>query len=135
MSLPSEYEKIPLGENCIVETNWSEASTPCKLFRLKMGDEECVIPRDQLFSILFLFANEKQQEDLIPVIETKVKSISRLLTFKLKKDMQKGSLVKARYDYWVPETVYEKLLLSDPNVYQPGKGVQSELEKHVNLIT
>ena len=133
--LDSEYIKLQLSENLILETNYSESSTPCKLFKFTIGKKSSIISRTELFGLLFMFGTEKEQEDLIPVVQTKVRSITRLLSFKLKKDMKKGEIVKAAYTYFMPEAIVEKLLISDPERYQPA-GLQSEsqLEKHVNKI-
>ena len=133
--LDPEYIRLQLSKDLILETNFSESSTPCKLFKFTIGKKSSIIKRDELFGLLFMFGNEKQQEDLIPVIETKVRSITRLLSFKLKVDMKKGQIVKASYTYFMPETIVERLLISDPERYQPG-GIQSEgqLEKHINKL-
>ena len=109
--LDSEYTKISLSPKMIVETNFSVSSTPCEAFRFTIGKESSIITRKELFGFLFLFANEKEQEDLIPVIHTKVKSITRLLSFKLSRDMRKGQIVKAAYTYFMPESIIEKLLI------------------------
>ena len=129
MSLTNEYERIPMGKGLIIETNFSEASTPCKLFRVSVRKESSIITREELFGLLFLFADENQQEDLIPVIETKMRSISRLLTFTLKKDMRKGERVKAWYQYFVPETVYEKLLIKDPERYREATKTLADAQR------
>lgn len=134
MSIHSEHEEISIGPNISVETNWSPDSTPCRLFRFKVDGKEAVVGRAELFGMLFMFGDEKQQEDLIPVVETKVRSITRLLSFTLKKDMRKGERVRAQYQYFVPESVAERLLLSDPERYKPGTISTDELEKHVNKI-
>lgn len=134
MSTSDEYEKIHLGDDILVEVNWATSVTPCKAFKITIGDKSSIVPRDAMFGLLFLFADEKEQEDLIPVIETKVRSISRLLTFTLKKDMRKGEKLRARYQYFVPETVYEKLLLTDPEKYKSADLSTNVLEGHVNKI-
>lgn len=133
--LDKEYTKIQLSKDLILETNFSENSKPCKYFKFTLGDKSSIISREELFGILFLFGDEKQQEDLIPITETKVRTITRLLSFKLKKDMRKGEIVKASYTYFMPETLVEKLLLSNPEQYKKGEVLkESELEKHINRI-
>ena len=133
--LDSGYLKIPLSDNLTLETNFSKLSTPCKAFKFTMGKESSIISRDELFGLLFMFGDDKQQEDLIPVISTKVRGITRMLSFRLKKDMHKGEIVKAAYTYFMPEAIVEKLLISDPERYQRADFLkESQLEKHVNEI-
>ena len=134
--ISNEYEKIPLGPGgeLVVDTNFSSASKPCKYFRFTLGDKSVTISREELFGLLFLFADEKQQEDLIPVTQTTMRSISRLLTFTVQKDMRKGEKVSAFYQYFVPETVYEKLLISNPDKYRSGDATDNKLARDVNKI-
>ena len=82
----TEYTRLKLTQELTFEANYSQHSTPCKWFKLTMGNKSTTMSRDELFGLLFLFADEQQQEDLIPIKETKVRSITRLLSFKLKKD-------------------------------------------------
>lgn len=135
MSIHSDYERVHLGEDFYVEVNWADSVKPCKAFRVTIGKENRVVSRDEMFGFLFFFGDEKQQEDLIPVKETKMKSITRMLTLTMKKDMRKGEKLRTLYQYFVPETVYEKLLLSDPKKYAPGSLNETDLGKHVNRLT
>lgn len=64
-----------------------------------------------------------------------MKSITRMLTLTMKKDMRKGEKLRTLYQYFVPETVYEKLLLSDPNKYRPGTLTTDDLGKHINRLS
>ena len=131
----TEYTRLKLTQELTFEANYSKHSTPCKWFKLTMGNKSTTMSRDELFGLLFLFADEQQQEDLIPIKETKVRSITRLLSFKLKKDMRKGEIVRAAYTYFMPETIVEKLLISNPEKYRKGElKSESQLEKHVNKI-
>ena len=133
--LDSEYIKLHLNKDITVESNFNEASTPYKIFKFSLGDKSTFILRDELFGLLFLFGDEKQQEDLIPVISTKVRTITRLLSFKLKKDMRKGQIVRAPYTYFMPEAIVEKLLISDPKRYRKSDLLTyNKLIKHVNKI-
>lgn len=133
MSIHDEYEMVHLGPDITVEVNWNSSVIPCKAFKITIEGRSAVVSRDEMFGLLFLFADEKQQEDLIPVKEVKVRAITRLLTFTAKKNIPKGGKVSATFQYFVPETVYEKLLL-DPKKYQPGALTENDLEKDINKI-
>lgn len=129
MALDSKYIKIPVGQKIVVEANFSTTSTPCKEFKFTIGKQSSVITREELFGLLFLFANKKEQEDLISVTYTKVKAITRLLSFKLSRSMKKGQIVKAAYTYFMPEAIVDKLLISDPERYRPADLIINKLEK------
>lgn len=132
----SDYEQITLGEkqNLTVEVNYNSAVKPCKYLRFKIGNEVADVSREQLFGLLFLYGDDKQQEDLIPVKELRVRNIKRLIGLTADRDIRRGETVRGWYEYFVPETVYEKLLLSNPNKYKSGDGGDSDLAKHVNKI-
>lgn len=97
--------------NMEVDVNWNEHVTPCKKIRFKLDGKEQIIDREDLYAMMMLFGNDNQQTDLIPVIETKVRAITRLLKIRAKKDMRRGEIMAFPYTYFVPAAVYEKLLL------------------------
>lgn len=107
----SEPTKMTVGK-MQVDVNFNDAVTPCKKIRFRLGDKEAVVDREDLYALLMLFGDDKQQEELIPVVETKVRAITRLLKVRTKKDMKRGDIIAFPYTYYVPSGVYEKLLLT-----------------------
>lgn len=100
-----------------VEVNWNSNVVPCKFIRFQLGGKEVIINREDFYAMMILFADDKQMDDLIPVIETKVRAITRLLKVRTKKDMRKGEVMAFPYTYYVEAGVYEKLLLNNPKTY------------------
>ncbi len=106
-----EFDKLT------VEVNWNKEVTPCEKIKFKIGKEEAVIDRSELYQMLFFFGDEDQQEELIPVTEEKVRSINMLIKVRAKKDIKKGEMVQVRYQYMMPISQIQKLRLSeDKNV-------------------
>ena len=126
-----DYTELTLGKLKIF-ANWNEAVKPAKKFRIAMNGVEEIIDREDLYSLLMLFGDEEQQEQLIPVIETKVKQITRLLKVRAKKDMKKGELLVFPYTYFIPVDAYQKFKIKG------GANVKSAdellLAKHINKV-
>ena len=95
------FQLLTLGGGTIdVSVNWnaSEEVSECKLIRLKIGEKEYVIKRDELYNILLMLGTEKQVKDMLPIKLTKVKRYETILEFEWKasKDIRKGEKVRVR---------------------------------------
>lgn len=113
----SDYTKFE-HENLVIEVNWNEAVKPCKYIRFSLGGKEVVINREDFYAMMMIFGDDDQKEKLIPVVETNVRAITRLLKVRAKKDMKKGEIMAFPYTYFIPAAVYERLLLNNPKGYQ-----------------
>lgn len=102
-----DYTELTLGKLKIF-ANWNEAVKPARKFKVAMNGVTEIIDRDDLYTLLMLFGDPDQQEQLIPVVETKVKQITRLLKVRAKKDMKKGEILVFPYTYFMPVDIYEK---------------------------
>lgn len=125
----SEYTKFPINNGAITVETFDG-----KHFNICIGDQCEKVSRDDLYGLLFFFGDERQQEDLIPVVQTKVRAVERLLSLKLQKDMRKGEIVKARFTYFMPEVIVEKLLINNPEKYRLSTLPTEKLLKDVNKI-
>ena len=112
----SEYASFS-HNGLVIDVNFNEAVVPCKYIRFQLGGKEVVITREDLYAMMVLFADDKQMDDLIPVVETKVRAITRLLKVRAKKDMKKGEIMAFQYTYFMPLAIAEKLLLNNPREY------------------
>ena len=99
-----EDTTFPLGDGLTVR------SISGKEFLFKVGKEQCEISRDKLYSLLFYFGDEKQQEEMIPIKETQVTTSRRLLKVKVKRDIKKGEIIKAWYDSPVSATIKDSII-------------------------
>lgn len=123
-----DYTSFKNGE-LLIEVNYNDAVTPCKKIKFTLHGKEQVIDREDLYAMMMLFGNEDQQTDLIPVTHTQVRVIKRLLKVRAKKDMKKGEIIAFPFQYYVPEVVYEKLLMSKPHEFTSGDLSTNKLEK------
>lgn len=105
-----DYTQFSVGP-MTVEVNWNEVASPCKKIKFTFEGHEAIVDREDLYALMMLFGDEKQQEELIPVIQAKVKAIRRLIKFRVKKDMKRGEIAAFPYTYFIPEAIYERLLL------------------------
>lgn len=125
----TDYVQLAVGP-LTVEANWNPSVTPGKAFRVKLDGKEAIIERDDLYALMMLFGNEKQQEELIPVQQVKVRAITRMLKVRAQRDLRRGQVISFPYTYFVPEAIYERLL-SSRDYQAPGLSTP-DLEKHVN---
>lgn len=123
----SELIQYKVGD-LVIEVNWNEYVKPAEKFRFTMGGKSQIVDRSDVYALLFLFGDEDQQTDLIPVKETPVVPITRLLKIVLQKDMRKGDTLAFRYTYFVPTATYERIRLS-PDVKKASE--KSLMEKNI----
>ncbi len=118
--LDSRYLKFPINkeDTFTVETNYSPDSTPYEKFKFVLDGKEVVIDRSKLFGLLFLFADERQQEDLITFKKMKMRNVTRLLSFRTEKDIKKGDILKAPFTYALPEETVDEMIRLNPDIYR-----------------
>src|SRR3990167_5692293 len=129
-----DYAKMG-NEKITIEANWDAGVTPGKAFKITVDGKEAILERDDLYALMMLFGDEEQQSDLIPVVKTQVRAITRLITIKAQKDIKRGEKISFAYEYFVPERVYESLLLHHPEQYSRSNKEIAELTKDINKIT
>jgi hypothetical protein len=95
-----------------IEANWNEAVSPGEVFRFTIDGKEALLDRAHLYQLLFLFGDDEQKEEMIPVKENRVKEITRLLKVKAKRDVKRGEIIAVPYTTFIPLGIYEKLRLT-----------------------
>lgn len=119
-----DYQRFEVG-NMAVEVNYNEEVKPCKLIKFTFTDPKTkkqvveTIDHGELYSLLMLFGNDKEQEALIPTTKTELRVIERLLHVRAKKDMKEGDVITFPYRYAIPEQTYQRLLKENPKEYRP----------------
>ena len=108
-----EYTKFEVGKMS-VEVNWNKEVTPCKLIKFTFNGIEQIIEHNELYSLMMLFGNDKEQESLIPVTQTKMHVIERLLKVRAKKDMKEGDVLIFPFKYPVTAEIFNKLKVTHP---------------------
>lgn len=127
----NKIQRIPVGkeEKLIFRT-----SDDGKSFSVNIGKEKAKITRSDLMGLLFLFADKREQEDLITMTEVKMKPIARLLTFVLKEDLKAGDKIKAWYQYLLPVEYANKLIESSPHKYKHAEITIDQLDQELANI-
>lgn len=102
-----------IGKNkTFVDINWSKRYKDCLKFTI--GDQNAIIPKAELFQLLFIVSNPEQQMAMIPVQTQKVRLYARKHTVKLNKDMKAGEILNVHCEINVPliveNTIRQRLL-------------------------
>lgn len=102
-----------------IDVNWSPEVTPCKLIRFKFDGKEEIIERNELYSLMMLFGNDKQQEDLIPNPKKRiVVEVKRLLHVRAKKELKAGELMSFPFTYTLSKEDYDALVKENPRAFR-----------------
>ena len=77
----------------------------------------------ELYGLIFMLVDEKQQQELMPIRQTEVRIYERQHRIKLKKDMKKGELVVANCRISVPVRIEENIRALMGKQYKKGSGI------------
>ena len=114
-----------------IDFNWNKSVTPCKKVRIRLGKKEVILSRDKFTTLMAIFADDQQMEDLMPVTKIDFVSIERMLKLKAKKDIKKGEYLTFPYTYWIPKTDYEQLKKDGEMVNM----VKKDKKKLINFVS
>ena len=117
-----EYACFDKG-GLVVEVNWNEFVKPCKKIRFKIGDKEAIIDNGDFYGMMMFFGTSEQQEQLIPIKETKVRMVTTLLKVRAKKDIMKGEMIVFPHTYPVASSIYEKIKLEGSGIEKLDKDI------------
>lgn len=76
---------------------------------LRVGEKSEKIKKVDLWAACFAIADEKTQEELMPVRKTQMMVFEKIHHVELKKDMKKGQILKVRCHVDVPLSIEENL--------------------------
>lgn len=113
INMISEYTQLK-KDGITIEANWNDAVKPAKVFKITIDGQERFLQREDLYSLMLLFGDEQQQSDLIPVRETRVREITRLLKVRAKKDIKKGDIIAVPYTHYIPVGIYDTFKFDTP---------------------
>ena len=119
-----EYKK----ENLKISLNWSDEVIPCKSVKIKLGDKEILLSREEFSTLMAVFADDQQMEDILQTKRTDFVSIERMLKLKATKDTKEGEYLVFPYTYWIPRSDYEKLKVDGEMVKLVEKGTKNLLD-------
>ncbi len=124
------HTKFPLNNGAITVETFDEEN-----FNICIGEKCERVSKKELYSLLFFFGDEQQQEDLVPVRSTEMMMISRLLSITAQKDIKRGETIRVWYEYPISTAVGTGLVIRNPDRYRLGsKSVDDKLLKDVNRI-
>lgn len=102
---PFQYRKDGLK----VTFNWNEEVSPCKQIKVSLGDKKVILTREEFSTLMAVFADDDQMENIIQTEKVNFVSIERMLRVKTLKDLKAEESLVFPYVYWIPETEYNKL--------------------------
>lgn len=105
IKFPYRYKKKDLK----IDFNWNKSVTPCKEVKITLGKKSIILTRGEFSTLMAVFADEQQMEDIIQTNKIDFVSITRMLKIKTTKDLKAEESLIFPYTYWIPRTEYEKL--------------------------
>ena len=82
------------GNDIEMEVNWNKQVAGNKFIKFQLAGKEAIISYNHLWTLLFMTANEKQQEDMLPTKTERVRIYNTLVDIKAKKDIKKGDTIR-----------------------------------------
>jgi hypothetical protein len=102
---PFTYKKKDLK----IDFNWNESVIPCKEVRITLNKKTITLTRDEFSTLMAIFADDNQMEDIIQTKKEEFVSIERMLRIKTHKDLKAEESLVFPYVYWIPKTEYDRL--------------------------
>lgn len=94
MELEINFSEDPLFKNCV---------------KIKVGKEDLMIDMKDLYEFVFWAADPENQASLIPMSQTKVRTIQKIHKVKVTKDIKKGEFLNVRCVTNVPVEIWDGL--------------------------
>jgi len=115
------------GKNNIeCEINKNDKQQDYIEFRIKDKNGDWIksyINITELYGLIWLLVDKEQQQELMPVRQTEVRTYQGQHRIKLKRDMKKGEIVVANYHFEVPIKVEENIRALMGKKYQKPSGI------------
>ena len=102
---PFKFDKKGLK----IEFNYQPDVIPCKMVRISLNKKTVEMSREEFSTLMAIFADDQQMEDILQTKRTDFVSIERMLKLKATKDTKQGEYLVFPYTYWIPRSDYEKL--------------------------
>lgn len=94
MDLEINFSEDPLFKNCV---------------KITVGSEDIIVDMKDLYEFVFWAASPEQQSNLIPMTQTKVRTIEKLHKVEVKQDIKKGQFLNVRCTTNVPVEIFDGL--------------------------
>jgi len=112
------------GNNPVFELNWNTLAKKKGLLRITVGGKECIVSKEQLWTVLFMLGNAKEQDALVSpfVKQTPVTKFTKMIGVTAQKIVHPGEMINV-----LLEITYEP----GSNTMHIGKGSLYGLKKKV----
>lgn len=89
------------NNDAVVEVNWNSFVKDGKFVKITVGDKTVVLKKDHLFSMLFMLADDREQDKLISGRTTlsRVRKIQRVIGVKATQDIKAGDSLNIAIDF------------------------------------
>lgn len=77
--------------------------------KISVGSEDLIVGMKDLYEFVFWAADPENQAKLIPVTQTKVRTIQKIHQVKVTKDIKQGEFLKVRCETNVPVEIFDGL--------------------------
>jgi len=89
------------GGQAEVICNWSEG-VKGEFLKLRVNDEEVIIPRSSLSKVAMWLATEEEQDAMIPTKSINVRTLKKVVTIQLQKRMEPGEMLHIPVEFKIP---------------------------------
>ena len=94
MDLEINFSEKPLFKNCV---------------KIKLGGSEAVVDMKDLYEFVFWASDPENQANLVPMSQTKVRTIQKVHKVKVTKDIKQGEFLNVRCETNVPVEIWDGL--------------------------
>lgn len=112
------------GNHPVFELNWNSFAKKNGMLKISVNDQTCVVSKEQLWTILFMLGNAREQDALVSpfVKQTQVTKFTKMIGVTAQETIPKGKMLNV-----LLEITYDP----DTNVMRVGKGSLSGLRRGV----
>ena len=89
------------GKKVEVDCNWCVGVNGDYL-KIRLGDEETIVPRDAFSRVAMWLASQEEQEALIPTKQVPVRHLTKNVTIKLTKNLKRGERITIPVSFDIP---------------------------------
>ena len=97
------------GEDLKIEFNYNKQAKEDRILKVTLGDTKTYVKFEDLYGLIFVIANQNEQDNIMPVRQTQITKFVKQHTIRCKKNMKRGEDIIVNCSIDVPTTVTEGL--------------------------
>lgn len=100
----AESFKIPVkeGGEMSVAVNWNPFIKDSEFVKIRVNDEEVIVPRGAFVRAAMMVASDREQEQMIPVKQTPIRHLSKVVTLRLSRNFKQGETLQIPVNFDIP---------------------------------